>query len=278
MVSNNKVTVITPSDKSILPNFRQMWLYRDLLQTFTWRDIQVRYKQTILGVMWVILQPVATMIIFAFFFGRVAKIPSNNLPYSLFVLTGLVLWNFFSSTLSQASSSLVDNESLIKKAYFPRMLLPMSAMFTATVDLGINLIVLILFSLFLKTPPSIWFFVYLLPAYLLTGLSALGCGLFMSALNVKYRDVRYILPFAFQILLFLSPIIYPINIVSPLNQLFIALNPLTTAIELLRSTFGNSSALSQPIIIFISVVSCVVYIIIGNLYFLKTESLFADIA
>lgn len=277
MAKSQVKLIILPQDKLHFPSLIEIWRYKDLLMILSWRDIKVRYKQTILGVMWVVLQPLMTMVVFSYFFGKVAKISSNNLPYSLFVLIGLVFWNFFSGTLTQASNSLVENEQIIKKVYFPRYLLPLSTAITSTIDLGVNLIMLGIYSVVISTTPNIKLVWLIVPAYILTSFSAIGLGWFFSAINIKYRDVRYALPFLFQVLLFLSPIIYPLNIVSSANGLILAINPLTTAVGLMRYAFDQSVAVA-PLHMAISIFSCVVMVCIGGWYFMKSEKLFADIA
>ncbi|MCL4367005.1 ABC transporter permease [Patescibacteria group bacterium] len=267
---------IKPKKVSVLLDLAEIWRYRDLLYIFVWRDIKVRYKQTLLGISWAVLQPIASMIIFTVFFGNLAKIPSGKLPYSLFVLCGLVFWIFFSSALTHAADSMVVNEGIIKKVYFPKIILPLSSVATSFVDFVINFIILLVFALVLGFIPSIQL-LYILPAAILvTMLTAFGVGSFLAALNVKYRDVRYILPFFVQLLMFLTPVIYSLTIVAPNNRLLMALNPMTVVVESIRSTFAQGNLLPLNIVI-ISLLSCLGTIVVGLWYFRKTERFFADI-
>ncbi len=268
--------IIRPKQVWKLIDIAEIWNFRELLYIFAWRDIKVRYKQTILGILWVIFQPLVTMVIFTFFFGKMAKIPSGELPYSLFVLCGLVFWNFFSGSLSHASDSLVANEGIIKKVYFPKVLLPLSAVITGFADLFINLILLFIFAIFLGiTVHPIGLIIFPLVIFL-TSISSMGLGLMLSSFNVKYRDVRYILPFFIQILLFVTPIIYPLSIVSPTNRIIMAVNPMTSVVEAVRFVFSPTYMLKGELII-VSLISSIFIFIFGLWYFRKTEDFFADI-
>lgn len=272
----SKEIIIRPNDEWKLIDFREIWNYRELLYIFVWRDIKSRYKQTVLGVLWVILQPLITMIIFTIFFGSLAKIQSGNLPYSLFVFCGLIFWTFFSSALSHASDSLVVNESIIKKAYFPRIILPLSSVLTGLLDFLINMVILIFYALILGYVPN-YTIVYILPfAVLLTLITSLGLGLFLTSLNVKYRDVRYILPFFIQLLMFITPIIYPLSIVSERNRIIMAINPLASVVEMVRYSF-SSTYLVQIGLTIISFLTSLLILAAGLVYFKKTEKFIADI-
>ena len=268
--------IIRPKYVWKLIDIAEIWNFRELLYIFAWRDIKVRYKQTILGILWVVFQPLVTMIIFTFFFGKMAKIPSGELPYSLFVLCGLVFWNFFSGSLSHASDSLVANEGIIKKVYFPKVLLPLSAVITGFADFIINLILLFIFALFLGITVHPMGLIVFPLAIFLTSISSMGLGLILSSFNVKYRDVRYILPFFIQILLFVTPIIYPLSIVSPTNRVIMAVNPMTSVVEAVRFVFSPTYMLKGELII-VSLISSIFIFIFGLWYFRKTEDFFADI-
>jgi len=270
------MTIIRPKSAWRLFDFRELWQYRELLWIFAWRDIKVRYKQTVLGVLWVIFQPLVSTVIFTFFFGRLAKIPSYDLPYSLFVLCGLVFWNFFSNSVSSASASMHTNEGIIKKVYFPKIILPFSSILTSFIDFLINLTMLLIIALILGYPPNAYGLIVFPMAIVITMLTAAGLGFFLSSLNVKYRDVGLIIPFFIQLLLFLSPIIYPLAIVSESNKLIMAINPMTSVIESVRMVFSGRSFI-DPRIITISVVSSFALFIFGLWYFKKTEKFFADI-
>ena len=191
--------IIKPKKSLLFIDLIEMWRYRDLLFIFAWRDIKVRYKQTMLGVGWAILQPIVTMVVFTIFFGNLAKIPSGKMPYSLFVLCGLVFWSFFSNALSHASNSMVDNESIVKKVYFPKLILPLSAIITSSIDLAINFLILMIFATVLGFIPSLWILIVIPLALILASITIAGMSLFLASFNVKYRDVRYILPFFIQI-------------------------------------------------------------------------------
>lgn len=274
--TNDPEIVIKPQDTSLFLDFSEIWRYHELLYIMAWRDIKVRYKQTALGIAWAILQPIITMIIFTIFFGKLAKIPSGELPYSLFVLCGLVFWTFFSGALTHASSSMIDNEGIVKKIYFPKIILPISSIVTSSIDFVINFIILIIFALFLGFIPSLWVFLIVPSALILASVTIAGMGLFMSSFNVKYRDVRYILPFFIQILMFITPVIYPLSIVSPTNRYIMAINPMTSVIESVRLVFSGGSFI-DPLLLLISFFSAGCIFLIGLIYFRRTERFFADI-
>lgn len=274
--TNDPEIIIKPQDTSLFLDFSEIWRYHELLYIMAWRDIKVRYKQTALGIAWAILQPIITMIIFTIFFGKLAKIPSGELPYSLFVLCGLVFWTFFSGALTHASNSMIDNESVVKKVYFPKIILPISSIVTSSIDFGINFIILLLFAVFLGFIPSLWIFLVVPLALILASITIAGMGLFLSSFNVKYRDVRYALPFFIQILMFLTPVIYPLSIVSPTNRYIMAINPMTSVIESVRLVFSGGSFI-DPLLILISVISAGFIFFVGLIYFRRTERFFADI-
>lgn len=268
--------VIKPKKSLLLIDLIEMWRYRDLLFIFAWRDIKVRYKQTMLGVGWAILQPIVTMVVFTIFFGNLAKIPSGKMPYSLFVLCGLVFWSFFSNALSHASNSMVDNESIVKKVYFPKLILPLSAIVTSSIDLAINFLILMIFATVLGFVPSLWILIVVPLALILASITIAGMSLFLASFNVKYRDVRYILPFFIQILMFLTPVIYSLNIVAPRNRFLMALNPMTSVVESVRWVFSGGNFI-DPRLIVISVLSSLIIFVFGLWYFRRTEDFFADI-
>lgn len=267
---------IRPVKSNLFLNVEELWRYRELFYIFAWRDIKVRYKQTVLGIIWALLQPITSMFIFTIFFGKIAQISSDGLPYSLFVLTGLIFWNFFSNTLTHASNSLVENENIIKKIYFPRLILPLSAIATNLIDFGISFILLLLVSLYFGYVPSLFTLIIVPIGIIIASLGAAGIGLFLSAFNVKYRDVRYILPFFIQLLIFLTPVIYPLSIVGHLNRLVIAINPIAGAIESTRKVISGSTIIDYQVLT-ISLVSSILLFTIGLFYFRATERFFADI-
>lgn len=276
MFGKNNITIIKPKPKWHLINLKELWFYRELFVIFAWRDIKVRYKQTALGIAWAIFQPLTQTFVFTVFFGKLAKIPSGKLPYSLFVLIGLVFWGYFSGILSRASSSMVDNESIVKKIYFPRLILPLSNIVTNLIDFIISFTMLGIFAVYLGFIPNTLALLLIPLGLIIATLGASGLGLFLSAINIKYRDVRYILPFFIQMMLFLSPIIYPSSIVRPSNRLVLALNPMTGVIEAIRTTFEGGTAVNWEIL-GISAVSSLALFIFGLYFFKATERFFADI-
>lgn len=267
---------IKPRTNPLAIDFAELWRYRELFVIFAWRDIKVRYKQTFLGGAWAIFQPLVSTFIFTIFFGRLAKIPSGALPYALFVLCGLVFWNFFSGALTHASNSLIENENIVKKVYFPRLILPLSSIITSFIDFGISLVMMLIFAIVLGFIPSLMFIPILIIGILIAGIGAGGLGLFLSAFNVKYRDVRYILPFFIQTMLFLTPVIYPTSIVSNTNKYIMAINPMTGVIEAIRVTIAGTGNIDW-ILLGLSAASTIFFFIIGLVYFRQTEAFFADI-
>ena len=268
--------IITPESNKKLLNIEELWRFRELFYILVWRDLKVKYKQTVLGIIWVIFQPLVSMIIFTVLFGNLAKVQSGNLPYSLFVLLGLVFWNYFSASLTSINDSLITNENIIKKVYFPKIILPISSLLTHSVDFFINTLILLIFATILGYPPGIKF-IFIYPIiFLLASFTILGVGLLMSSFNVKYRDVRYILPFFIQILFFFTPIIYPTSIVSTGKKYILALNPMTTVVELSRLIFDPGLKLNIQFVT-ISLVSLILILFLGLWNFNKIERFIADI-
>lgn len=268
-------TLITPNDSLKLLNVAELYKYRELIYIFAWRDISVKYKQSILGIGWVLVQPIATMLIFSFFFGKVSKIPSEGIIYPVFVLCGLVLWGLFSSIVGHSSNSMVDNENILKKIYIPKIIIPLSSILVALPDLLINLLLFLVICLLYRVSFSPFTLVYLLSSVILTVFFALGLGLLLSSANVKFRDVRYALPFVLQVLMFTSPIIFPMSILSSNNQILMAFNPLSTAIDLLRRSLTSTMPNLQ--LLAVSVVSSTLILTLGLYSFQKTEKFFADL-
>ena len=234
---------ITPQRAWVSLNLRELWAYRELLYFLTWRDIKVRYKQTVLGVAWAILQPVVSMVVFTLFFGRLAHMPSDGIPYPIFAYAGLLPWTFVSNAVAGAGDSLVGSAALVTKVYFPRLVIPCAAVCAALVDFAIAAVVL--FGMMLWYGMALhWQMLMLAPLAAIAALLAAAVGMWMSALNVKYRDVRYALPFLIQVWMFATPIIYPASIVPEKWRWLLAFNPLTGVIEGFRSAlFGGSFAL-----------------------------------
>jgi homopolymeric O-antigen transport system permease protein len=231
--------IIEPSKSWVALNLRDLWTYRELLYLLTWRDVKVRYKQTLLGATWAVIQPLCTMLIFTLFFGKLAGIPSNGVPYAIFAYAGLLPWTFFSNAVTNSSNSLVGSANLITKIYFPRMMIPGAAVAAGLVDLAIAFIILIGLMIFYGV--GVGSNILILPLLIvLTTLLATGVGMWMSALNVKYRDIRYALPFLIQLWMFLSPIIYPLSMVPEKWRWVLMLNPLTGVVEGFRSALFSS--------------------------------------
>lgn len=233
------LVVIEPSKGWIPVNLRDLWHYRDLLHILTMRDIKVRYKQTLLGAAWAIIQPLFTMLIFTLFFGRLAGMPSDGIPYPIFAYAGLLPWTFFSNAVTNSGNSLVGNSNLITKVYFPRMIIPMASVGSGLVDFAIAFVLLVVLMFYYGVVLTLS--ILMLPVLvILTSLLAIGIGMWMSALNVKYRDIRHALPFLIQLGMFISPIIYPTTIVPEKWRFLLAFNPLTGIIEGYRSAiFGR---------------------------------------
>jgi len=267
---------IKPAGKFSL-GLHELWEFRELFYFFTWRDIKIKYKQAILGIFWAILQPLFLMILFSLFFGQALKVPSDNIPYPVFVFSGLLLWNVFSSGLTNAANSMVANSNIIKKIYFPRLIIPMSSILVALFDFIMSLFIYI--GLLIYYHYSIdWTFIVFLPAsVIMVVLTTFGLGTFIAAVNIKYRDFRYILPFLVQILLFLTPVIYPVSIIRQgWIQNIMLLNPIAGAIDLLRACVIHSSP--DWSLIGVNFLVSVCLFASGVIYFRKTEYYFADLA
>jgi lipopolysaccharide transport system permease protein len=269
--------IIKPQKRWFDLNLKELWLYRELAFIFAWRDIKVRYKQTALGIIWAILQPVLTVAIFSFFFGRLAKIPSDGIPYPIFAFVGIVFWNYFSISLTGASNTIIENENIIKKVYFPRLILPISSTLTPLIDLGISLVVLIIFMLYYGMFPMLTGILMLPVLFVVSFLASSGLGLFLASINLKYRDVRYALPFFIQILMYVTPVIYPTSLVEEKYRWIIALNPMTGVIETARSSFLGVTPINFQLLS-ISVIVSISLFLFGVFKFKKTERFFADLA
>ena len=273
---SEKVTVIRPMTGWISVNFRELWSFRELLGFLVVRDIKVKYKQTYLGIAWAVLQPLAYTIVFSLFFGRLAKMPSEGQPYGLFSFTALILWTYFQTALSFSSTSLVTNQQLVTKIYFPRLLLPAGASLAALVDLLITLVLLLFVLPFYNvpiTPRMLW----TLPFIALAVLTALGAGMWFSAINVKYRDVQYTIPFLMQLWLFLSPVVYPSSMVPEDYRFLYGLNPMVAVIEGFKwAVLPGMSFPAVPMMI-VSILTILVLFSGGAYYFRRMEKDFADV-
>lgn len=309
--SNNRATaqyvkVIEPPKRFQPLNLRELWQHREVLMLFTLRDIKIRYKQTVLGILWAVIQPFVTMIVFSFIFGRVARMPSDGIPYPLFSYVGLLPWNFFSNGLNKASTVLVSSSQMIRKIYFPRMILPISAILSGMIDFIVSFVMLgVLYVYYAFATPHvtaglpayalanpafvesafkavtanyeitaniIWLPVLLLLAFL----SALSVSLWLSALNVSFRDVGYALNFFLRMLLYLTPVIYPVSALPSEFQFIAALNPITGVVEGFRWAMLGVDTAPGPLIL-VSTAATVVLLISGAYYFRKAEATFADL-
>lgn len=270
-----KLTIIRPKKALSLDDFREIWAYKELLYFFTWRDFKVRYKQTFIGVLWAVFQPFMTMVVFSVFFGALLKVPSDNVPYPIFVYTGLLFWQFFSSALSETSGVLISNQSIITKVYFPRLILPLSSVATKFVDFAIAAAILGSMMVYYGYTPELMSIIVIPILLIITFMAAVGGGLFLAAMNVKYRDVRFILPFFIQLLLFVTPVIYPASIAGKYSWI-LAFNPMTGVIQNARAVLLGTAPVNWTLI-GISFAACATLLIIGTIYFKKVERYFADV-
>jgi lipopolysaccharide transport system permease protein len=267
--------VLQPSSGWTLPPFGEVWAYRGLLYFLVWRDVKVRYKQTLLGAAWAILQPVLTMVVFSIFFGHLGGIPSDGLPYPIFAYTALLPWQLFAHSLGESGNSLVTNQELVTKVYFPRLVIPISSVVAGLVDFAIAFLVLLVMMFYYGIPltPAI----LTLPVFVVMAcIAALAVGLWLAALNVQYRDVRYTIPFLTQFWLFLTPIAYPVSLVPEQWRLLYGLNPMVGVVEGFRwALLGKADALGPSTVV--SVVVMLVLLVGGLLYFTRVEKTFADV-
>ena len=273
--SASALTVIEPSKGWIPVDLKEIWNYRELLYFLTKREIQVRYKQTVLGGLWAIIQPFFTMVIFTLFFGRLAKIPSDGIPYPIFVYAGLLPWTYFANALSNSGNSLVGSANLISKVYFPRIIIPGSASLAGLLDFLVAMVVLFAMMIYYQFVPG--FGILLFPFLVgLTFLCAVGSGLWLSALNVQYRDIRYVIPFLIQLWMFVSPVIYPVSMVPKEYRWALALNPMGGVINAYRASLLGH----MPIDWFLLGISTGIILILfvsGMYYFRRMERTFADV-
>lgn len=273
--TSEKELIIRPKKTFGLEDIREVWRYKELLYFFVWRDLKVRYKQTSLGVLWALIQPFITMVIFSIFFGTLAKIPSDGVPYPIFVYVGLLFWTFFSTALSDTSNTLLANQSIITKIYFPRLILPISSVATKLIDFGIGTLMLIVLMFYYGYVPNLSGLLILPLLLLITFMASVGGGLFLCSINVKYRDVRYIFPFFMQILLFVTPVIYPASIAGKYSWV-LAINPMTGVIQNARAAVLGTAPINW-LLITISLIGTLVLMLLGIYVFKKTERYFADI-
>jgi lipopolysaccharide transport system permease protein len=256
-------------------SLRDLWEYRELLYFLTWRDIKVRYKQTLLGAAWAIIQPFFTMVVFSLFFGKLAGVPSDGIPYPLFSFAALVPWTFFAYSLNQSANSLVGNANLIQKVYFPRLVIPVSSVLSGAVDFFLAFGVLLGMMLFYGFWPG-WEILWLLPLLLLILVTALSVGLWLAALNVEYRDVRYTVPFLTQFWLFATPIAYPSSLLPEPWRTLYGINPMAGVVEGFRWILLGVPQAPGPMI-FASALVSLALLVGGIFYFRRMEKTFADL-
>ena len=275
MSDNEKDVIIIEPGRTEKNYWRDLWRYRELFYFLSWRDILVRYKQTVIGVAWSIIRPILTMIVFTIIFGKIAKLPSGNIPYPIMVFTALLPWQFFASALQDSSNSLIGNANMISKVYFPRMIVPASSIIVAFVDFLVSFILLALLMVWYRFVPS--YKIIFIPLFLLMALIfSFGSGLLISALNVKYRDFKYIVPFIVQFGLYVSPVGFSSNIVPVKWRFLYSINPMVGVIDGFRW-----AVLGQGIDFYftgfmLSIIIILATLAIGIWYFRKTEKTFAD--
>ncbi len=276
ILKHEPITIyIKPSHGLAALNLRDLWVYRELVYFMIWRDVKVRYKQTMLGMAWAIIQPVMTMLVFTFLFGKVAKLPSDGIPYPVFSYAALLPWGLFVNALNQGSRSLVAHNNMVTKIYFPRLILPLASVFAGMVDFIIAFVILIALMFYYQVTPA-WNVLWTLPLFLILALvTALGVALWLSAINVKYRDVNQALPFLTQFWLFATPVAYSSSVISDKWQIVYSLNPMAGVVNgfrwaLLGSGNGPDAAL------WVSAAISVLVLVSGLFYFRSTEKTFAD--
>jgi lipopolysaccharide transport system permease protein len=269
------VVRIRPSAGWRALDFGELWQYRDLIYFLAWRDVKVRYKQTALGVAWAILQPLAAMVVFTVFLGSLVHVPSDGVPYPLFAYVGLLPWTYFATAAVGASSSLVANTNLVAKVYFPRLAVPVAAVLAGIIDFGIGLVLLFLLLLVFGVRPAAG--LLLIPAFVvLTMLVALAVGVWLSALDVQYRDVRYAIPFLVQVWLFATPVVYPASVVPEQYRAFYGLNPMAGVVEGFRwAMFGHTEFPGPLLGVSLLVTGTILFS--GLFYFRRMERIFADV-
>lgn len=270
-------TVIEPPRGIALPDLRELWHYRELFYFLVWRDVKVRYAQTVLGAGWAILQPVLTMVVFTIVFGNFAKVPSDGVPYPVFSLAALVPWTYFSKALTGSSGSLVANSNLITKVYFPRLITPMAPVLAGLVDFAVAFVILLLVMLGFGMVPAALSLAVLPVLILAMMTTAAGVGCWLAALNIHYRDVKYVVPFLVQIWMYISPVVYPLSLVPEQYRALYALNPMVGVIEGFRAVLLGTEAVSFGLIA-LSLGTGVLLLITGAIYFRRTEDVFADVA
>jgi len=266
---------IKPSKGLAALNMRDLWIYRELIFFMVWRDIKVKYKQTLLGMAWTVIQPVMTMLVFSFLFGRVAKLPTEGIPYPVFAFAALLPWGLFVTALNQGSRSLVAHNNMVTKIYFPRLILPMSSVFAGLVDFAIAFVILVGLMIYYQVTPA-WHLLWTLPLFLLLAIvTALGVALWLSAINVQYRDVNQALPFLTQFWLFATPVAYSASVISDKWQVVYSLNPMAGVVNGFRwALLGTGNG--PDVALWVSVGISILIFVSGLFYFRSMEKTFAD--
>ena len=273
-ISKVPTIVIRPPKRWVPINFSEIWQYRELLYFFTWRDVKIRYKQTALGFLWAIIQPLFLMVVFTLFFGGLAKVPSDGIPYPLFSFAALIPWTLFSEGLTRSTTSMVSNANIMTKVYFPRLVMPISSILSPLVDFAIAFVILILMMAYYGFVPTIA--IFLLPAFIVLAImTSLAVGLWLSALNVKYRDFQYTIPFLIQLWLFASPVVYPSSLLPAQFRLLYGLNPMAGVIEGFRWALLGTNPPEAMILVSVGVV--ILFLVGGLFYFKRMEQYFADV-
>lgn len=274
-VKKPETVIIQPVKGLVALNLRDLWIYRELVYFLTWRDLKVRYKQSVLGVLWAIIKPFLAMVVFTIFFGNLAKLPSDGLPYPIWSYTGLLPWEFFAAALSVSARSMLTSGNMVSKIYFPRIIVPLASVFANLVDFLIAFVILIGMMIFYHITPTInmlW-----LPAFMLLAvITALGVGLWFSALLVMYRDINYMLPFITQIWMFISPVVYASSVVPEKWRVLYSLNPMAGVVEGFRWALLGTQQSISPLMIAISSVIALTLFISGLFFFRRMERVFAD--
>lgn len=268
-------TRIKPIKGFVGIDFKELWRFRELFYFLAWRDIKVRYKQTVMGISWAILQPFLTMIVFTVFFGRIAGISSGDIPYPIFAFSGLLFWEYFSNSLSKASGSLVSSQAMLQKVYFPRLITPLSSSFVFLIDFFIAGLILIGLMFYYHFTPTLIGILLIIPCILVTFLAFSGLSLFFSALSVKYRDVGHALPFFIKLLIFVTPVIYPTSILGKYQWLWY-FNPMSGVIETMRAGLLGTGTINWTLLCS-SAILAVLLFVFGLFYFKKSERYFADV-
>lgn len=268
--------IIIEPKKSVRHYWRELWQYRELFYFFAWRDFKVQYKQTAIGVLWAVLRPLLTMIVLTVIFGKVAKLPSSGIPYPILVFSAMLPWQLFASSFAQSSNSVIDNANMITKIYFPRIIIPSSAILVSFIDFIISFSILVIMMFYFGFYPDLK--LLLLPLFILLAVfTSLGIGLWFSALNVKYRDIRYVVPFAVQFGLYISPVGFSSDVIPEKWRIIYSLNPMVGVIDGFRwAVCGTNSILYIPGFA-VSVLIAVAILVTGFLYFRRTERSFADV-